>query len=66
MKTIEHYLNNLSNPYREQALNNTGEKNLKRKVSSLNEALMSAFPWQGSPEGYRYWFVVRDKEVYNL
>jgi len=66
MKTIEQYLNQLEEPYKEQAINNTGDKNLKRKVSSLNEALMSAFPWQGSPEGYRYWFVVRDKLVYNL
>ena len=64
MKTIIDYLNTLPEPYKTQAINNTGDKNLNRKVKSLNEALMSAFPWQGSPEGYRYWFQLRDSVVY--
>lgn len=45
MKTIKDYLYTLESPHKQQALNNTSEHTLKRKVSSLNEALMSAFPW---------------------
>ena len=59
-KTVKDYLEQLKEPYKTKALNNTGALNKNRKVDSMNEALMSAFWWQGSPEGYKYWFDCRD------
>lgn len=55
MKTIKDYLEQLQEPYRTQALNNTKEEDLNTIVTNTRKALYFAFTWQTSPEGYDYW-----------
>lgn len=51
MKTIKQWLEELPEPYRTQAL-----ENLKSdKYDSIEKALLNAFDWWNSPEGWNYW-----------
>lgn len=58
-KTIEEWLNELEEPYRTQAIENTkrlaGTERLYEPADNITDALMSAFIWETSPEGYEYW-----------
>lgn len=59
-KTIEEWFNELEEPYRTQAIENTiklsnSEYTLKSFESSLSEALSASFVWEASPEGHEYW-----------
>ena len=60
-KTIEQWFNELPEPYRSQALENTlnqcGEKKLKFPAHSIKFALLTGFLWTDTPkeQGHRYW-----------
>lgn len=55
-KTIAQWLQELPEPYRTKALNNSrGRTNRHEEVDSLSTALMCAFFWKESPEGHDYW-----------
>lgn len=60
-KTIKQWLNELPEPYRSQALENTlnqsGEKRLKINQPSIKDALSAGFIWKDSPkeQGHDYW-----------
>ena len=59
-KTIEEWFNELEEPYRTQAIENTKKLaeesgRLYESTDSLSEALISAFIWETSPEGHKYW-----------
>jgi len=60
-KTIEQWFNELPEPYRSQALENTlnqfGEKMLKYTVPNIKFALSGAFIWDRTPkeQGKDYW-----------
>lgn len=60
-KTIEQWFNELPEPYRSQALENTlnqwGEKRLKVHESSIKDALLGGFIWKDTPkeQGQDYW-----------
>jgi len=54
MKTIKEWLSELPEPARSQALDNyEGPEN--RMASSILEALMIAFIWEATVEGWDYW-----------
>lgn len=55
MKTIEQWLNELPEPYRSQALENTPKYMLTNQYVSMVSVLMHAFPWKFSPQGLEYW-----------
>jgi hypothetical protein len=55
MKTIKQHFETLEYPYREQALRNTSYEALIQEKESLLEALLSAFLWEKSPEGFKFW-----------
>ena len=55
MKTIKEWLEELPEPYRTQAINNTSEQNSLKLKSSLSDAIYSAFAWSKTPEGLQYW-----------
>lgn len=67
MKTIEQWFNELPEPYRSQALENTlnlngekitGEEILKVHEPNIRQALSSAFIWADTPkeQGRSYWY----------
>ena len=55
MKTIREWLEELPEPYRTQAIDNTSESVLMIEKESLSEAVLVAFSWWDSPEGLEYW-----------
>jgi hypothetical protein len=55
MKTIKEWLEELPEPYRSQALENTGDSDGEMEVKSLVTALECAFLWISSSQGYHYW-----------
>ena len=58
MKTIKEWLEELPEPYRTRAIENTGEKRLSMYAVSLPEAIAGAFAWIDSPQGDIYWIDV--------
>jgi len=46
---------NLKPAHRDAALTNMNPDGMKVTVSSINRALMRAFNWRASPEGYAFW-----------
>jgi hypothetical protein len=50
----------LQEPYRSQAIRNTKDELLDTIRISLGTAL-NGFNWQGSPEGYEYWYKVLNR-----
>lgn len=55
MKTILQHLNELKEPYRTQAINNIDNETLEEKALNLPYALLDAFEWDYSNEGFEYW-----------
>ena len=55
LKTRIKWLNDLSEPYRSQAIENNGSKSRNQMTSSLKDALLSGFIWAESPQGHSYW-----------
>ena len=63
MKTIREWLNELEEPYRTHALENTTDKRLDADVSSKKFAIIGAFNWKSTEskgQGIDYW-----SKVYN-
>ncbi len=57
MKTIREHLNDLPEPYRTEALANNKNQSSwdKVKEDDISEALLGAFNWLDTPQGYDYW-----------
>jgi hypothetical protein len=55
MKTILEYFNELPEPYRSQAIENTDGKDKNIQVMDLAQALLCGFDWQDSKQGAYYW-----------
>jgi hypothetical protein len=59
MKTIREWLNELPEDVRDKAIANTSEELLKFEESEdLRDALLAAFIWMPSNEGFDYWFKI--------
>ena len=54
-KTVKQWLNTLKEPYKTKALNNLNKRVTNVKAINLNKALLQAFDWDMSLEGYEYW-----------
>lgn len=54
-KTIREWLEELPEPYRTQALENTSKTNLQIFVSNIKTAIQFAFIWSDSDQGHNYW-----------
>lgn len=57
MKTIEQWLNELPDGYRERALENVDKDKLNYPTESMRSALVT-FTWSSSKEGYYFWNAV--------
>lgn len=55
LKTVEQWLNTLPEPYRTQALNNADTKCLFAEECNPQDAILKAFTWDYSTEGFHYW-----------
>ena len=62
MKTVEQWLNELPEPYRTQALEQTDNSDLRRLEPSMYITLGGMFVWSESHEGNEYWR--QSSEVY--
>lgn len=60
MKTTEEWFKELPEPYGTEAIENTPELELRMKRASLKEALVLAFIWKITPQGYAYWAGLHD------
>lgn len=56
MKTIKEYIEAFPEPYRTQAFDNTGHKELNKIARGPYEALDAAFPWDATPQKHEYWW----------
>lgn len=63
MKTIQQWLNTLKEPYKTKALNNIADKNKETKTINLSNALLIAFKWSKTTEGYKYWDELHTKTI---
>lgn len=54
-KTIEFYLKQLPGDIRQKAISYSDTKTLNETAFSLGHALVSAFSWSKTKEGYDYW-----------
>lgn len=54
-KTIKDWLNTLNNPYKQKALTNLNTNMRNIRVESVSSALLIAFNWRSSLEGFDYW-----------
>ena len=59
-KTIQEWFNELGEPYRTQAMKNTKKDNLMYDRNSLSQAILGAFYWLKTDEGYVYWMDLYD------
>jgi len=56
-KTLEQWLNELEEPHKSKALKNCYLHGKANDFSrTLDAALVAAFIWNKTPEGFRYWF----------
>lgn len=55
MKTALEWFNELPEPYRTQAIENTKEAMIDLKDKKISGALRGAFIWELSPQGHDYW-----------
>jgi hypothetical protein len=55
MQTIEQHFNQLLEPYKGQAIENTDKYFRGRKCESLSDALYIAFVWKDTEQGHEYW-----------
>jgi len=60
MKTVEEWLNELPDGYRERALKNVDVYKLNDLRDCMDEAIAEHCNWSRTPEGYQFWY-----EVYN-
>jgi hypothetical protein len=62
MKTIREHLNDLPEPYRTEALaNNRHQFNWDVVYEDdVSEAILGAFNWSDTPQGYEYWSKFHD------
>lgn len=56
MKTIKERFQDLSPEIRDLAIRNTNEILFDVDAKCLGTALLTAFPWNTTPEGYSFWF----------
>lgn len=62
MKTIREWLEELPEPYKTQAKQNTKKLSVfKLEEPTLSDAVMSAFRWETTPEGLNYWMNLYDE-----
>lgn len=57
-KTVKQWLEQLKEPYKTKAINNTKDNVLNLTAFSLHSALMMAFVFHSSFEGNDYWWDV--------
>lgn len=55
MKTVQKWFEELPEPQKSQAINNTTGNVLKSGAESLSDALLTSFPWNHTKEGFDYW-----------
>ena len=55
MKTIREHFEQLPEPYRTEAIENTKYDILGITEYSIADALLSAFTWDNTKQGYMYW-----------
>lgn len=55
MKTIEEWLEELPDGYRQLALNNCRKSSLQKKVESIEMSIDRGFVWEDSFEGWDFW-----------
>lgn len=63
MKTIREWLEELPEPYRTQAIDNTMERELSQAEPSMHEAILGAFVWEETIEGFYYWAKLHHKFI---
>ena len=61
MNTIGYFLNQLEEPFKSQAINNSTPKRLEVECQDLEDAIFSAFIWDDTLEGSDYWRRVASK-----
>ena len=54
-KRIREWFIELPEPYQTQVIDNTDLDVLQTFVSSIDHALIVAFPWAHTQQGYEYW-----------
>lgn len=55
MKTVKEWLEELPEPYRTQALEQTDNSHLKKTEDTMYSTLLGIFAWSDSREGAEYW-----------
>lgn len=55
MTTIKDYFEELPEPYKTWAIENTSESSLGKKSPSLKSAICNAFMWSATKQGHDYW-----------
>lgn len=55
MKSVKQWFEALPEPYKTQALNNTQQHRVTRETTALSGAVMIAFEWGKTTEGFDYW-----------
>ena len=55
MATIKDYFEELPEPYKTQAIENSSEESLNKKSPSLKSAICNAFMWGATRQGHNYW-----------
>jgi len=55
MKTTKQWLESLNEPYKSEALSNMIKGVSDAKVKTMSEALLTAFPWNHTKQGFQYW-----------
>ena len=66
MKTIKEVLETLEEPYRSQSLENLDlehhvNKSWERSEKLQSEAIVFAFDWCETKEGYEYWYLFQEE-----
>lgn len=56
MKTRKQWFEQFPEPYRAQAIKNTGVAPLFALFPTAKAAFFAAFPWAMSPQGFNYWY----------
>ncbi len=60
-KTIKKWLDELPEPFKSQAIFNAQNHSLNIPIPKeyLSKALCGAFVWNDSPEGHKYWQIIK-------
>lgn len=54
-KTVVHWLEQLEEPFKSQAISHTPEYRRLHITRSLPSAIIMGFIWRNTPEGWEYW-----------